>query len=30
MVVCRDLGITRVLTADRDFVAEGFEALLTP
>jgi hypothetical protein len=28
MVVCRDLGITDVLTTDRDFEREGFVAFL--
>jgi predicted nucleic acid-binding protein len=28
MVVCRDLGITDVLTADHDFEQEGFNMLL--
>ena len=28
MVVCRDLAITEVLTADGDFAQEGFTALL--
>ena len=28
MVVCRDLGISDVLTTDRDFEREGFVALL--
>jgi uncharacterized protein len=28
MVVCRDLGITDVLTTDRDFEREGFVPLL--
>jgi predicted nucleic acid-binding protein len=28
MVVCRDLGITDVLTSDHDFEQEGFDILL--
>jgi len=28
MLVCRDLGVTDVLTADSDFEHEGFHILL--
>ena len=30
MVVCRDLGITDVLTSDHDFEQEGFNIMLRP
>jgi hypothetical protein len=30
MVVCHGLGITEVLTSDRDFEQEGFVRLLAP